>query len=92
MAEKLGRLLVEYDDYSDVLYLALGDPVPALTEEAREGLLIRRDPETTKPVGVTITSYGRHFRRLKDLSWLGAIGLPEDVVHYLEKQPEFFRF
>jgi uncharacterized protein YuzE len=92
MAYKLGRLSVEYDDASDVLYLSIGDPQQALTEEGPEGVLIRKDPKTAQAVGVTILAYDRHFRNLDDVSWLEKTALPSDVVHYLEERPKWFRF
>lgn len=87
MAIKVGKLWVSYDDASDVLYLSVGKPEPAVTHEDAEGVLIRKDPQTGKTVGVTILSYGRHFRHLPDLSWLGTRDLPPDVIHYLQDRP-----
>lgn len=89
MAKKLGRLSIDYDHLSDVLYLSIGDHAPALTHEDREGLLIRVDPKTKKPVGATVLSYQRHFRHLQDVSWLDQTGLPAEVIDYLEERPEF---
>ena len=90
MAKKLGKIQIEYDEASDVLYLSLGDPRPAVTYESQEGLLIRKDPQTGELVGVTVLAYDRHFRHLADVSWLGNSGLPPDVVDYLEERPEIF--
>lgn len=88
MVTKLGKLLIDYDERSDVLYLSLGEPRAALTEEGEEGLLLRRDPITGELVGVTVLSYGQHFRHLPDISWLGKSGLPPDLIDYLEERPE----
>jgi len=88
MVKKLGKLLIDYDEASDVLYLSLNEPRPALTYEGQEGLLIRKDPQTGEAVGVTVLAYDRHFRHLPDVSWLSSIGLPSDVVDYLEERPE----
>jgi uncharacterized protein YuzE len=87
MALKVGKLWVSYDDASDVLYLSLGEPRAALTEEDNEGVLIRKDRESGQTVGVTILSYGQHFRHLTDLSWLS--GLPPELLHYLQERPQF---
>jgi uncharacterized protein YuzE len=92
MADQLGTLSTEYDDTSDVLYLSLGNPREALTEEGPEGLLIRKDPKTAQVVGVTVLSYDRHFRNLEDLSWLEDMDLPPNVVHHLKERPKVFRF
>jgi uncharacterized protein YuzE len=37
MRVRLGKVQIEYDEASDVLYLSLGDPRPAVTYEGREG-------------------------------------------------------
>jgi uncharacterized protein YuzE len=87
MALKVGKLSVSYDDTSDVLYLAIGEPRAAVTQEDDEGVLIRKDPATAEIVGVTILAYGRHFRHLPDLSWLATRGLPADVVYFLKDRP-----
>jgi uncharacterized protein YuzE len=87
MAIKVGSLSVSYDDSSDVLYLSVGEPRAAVTQEDDEGVLIRKDPVTEELVGVTILAYGSHFRHLPDLSWLANRGLPSDVVHFLNDRP-----
>ncbi len=88
MATKLGNLTIEYDDASDVLYLSIGAPRLALTEEGPEGLLIRKDPTTDELVGVTVLSYDGHFRHLHDVSWLETMNLTPDLVGYLEERPD----
>jgi hypothetical protein len=90
MVKKLGNILIDYDEASDVLYLSLGEPRPALTHEDREGLLIRNDPQTGELIGVTVLSYDHHFRHLPDVSWLENVGLTPDLVDYLEERPEIF--
>jgi len=87
MAITVGNLSISYDDSSDVLYLSVGEPRAAITQEDDEGVLIRKDPATEEVVGVTILAYGRHFRHLPDLSWLNSRGLPPDVVHFLNDRP-----
>jgi hypothetical protein len=88
----VAQLTVEYDDASDVLYLSIGTPREAFTEEGPEGLLIRKDPQTKEPIGVTVVAYDRHFRKLKDVSWLEETNLPHSLVKYLEERPYMFRF
>jgi uncharacterized protein YuzE len=86
---KIGKLSVNYDDTTDVLYLSIGEPRPALTREDDESdiLLIRQDPATGETVGVTVLEYYQRFRTLRDLSWLNSRGLPADVVAYLQERP-----
>jgi uncharacterized protein YuzE len=88
MAIKVGNLWVSYDEASDVLYLSLGEPRPATTEEDNEGILIRKDPKSGETIGVTVLSYGSHFRHLRDLSWLTNRRLPAELLHYLEERPQ----
>jgi hypothetical protein len=89
MVKKVGNLIIEYDDASDVLYFSVAAPRHALTEEGPEGLLIRKNPTTDELVGVTVLSYDRHFRHLRDVSWVETVGLTPDLVSYLEERPDF---
>ncbi len=50
-------LNVDYDHRSDVLYLSKGKPVPCISEQEEDGLLLRISLETDEPVGVTILMY-----------------------------------
>jgi len=56
------HLVVDYDTNSDVLYLALGAPVPASTDEDDEGLLVRYALADGHPCGVTVLGY-RHWKK-----------------------------
>lgn len=86
---RVGKLSVDYDDTTDVLYLSVGEPREALTQEddERDILLIRKDPKTGEVVGVTILGYYQQFRNLTDLSWLSVSELPLDIVNYLQARP-----
>jgi uncharacterized protein YuzE len=89
MAIRVGNLWVDYDDSTDVLYLSIGEPRPAVTHEDEDddNLLIRKDPQTGETVGVTILEYYNRFRLLPDLSWLATRGLPSEVLRYLKDRP-----
>ncbi|MFI5351780.1 MAG: DUF2283 domain-containing protein [Candidatus Binatales bacterium] len=87
VARSATRLDVLYDDEADVLYVSLGAPRPADTFPGEHGLLVRKDMNTGEVVGVTIMDYERHFRKLKDLSWLAESGLPSDLAIYLQLRP-----
>src|SRR5437870_304346 len=86
MAMKVGKLWVNYDDTTDVFYLSVGEPRPAVTHEDQDddSPLNQKRPSPGEPVGLTILEYYGHFRRLPNLSWLGTKGLPPDVVTYLK--------
>ena len=47
----------DYDIDEDILYLSIGEPKPAITQEIEEGILIRKDIKTGEIVGVTIIDY-----------------------------------
>lgn len=51
------KIRVDYDRTSDVLYLALGKPVPAKTDEDDDGLAFRFALEDGRPCGVTIMGF-----------------------------------
>lgn len=89
MAMKVGKLWVNYDDTTDVLYLSVGEPKPARTHEDEEddSLLIRRDSATGEAIGVTVLEYYGHFRQMPDLSWLARLDLPSDLIDYLQRRP-----
>jgi uncharacterized protein YuzE len=88
MAKKL-ELSVDYDSSADVLYVSLGEPRAALSYEAGEGLLVRKDPKSGAIIAVTVLNYLHQFRRLPDISWLRKIDLPTPLVKYLQERPSF---
>ena len=53
----LTETTINYDTKNDILYISLGEPVPSISEEKEEGILIRRDIETGEITGVTILDY-----------------------------------
>ena len=83
------ELDVTYDRAADVLYLSIGNPAPALTKGAENGLLIRFDPATNRVVGVTVLNYEEKFRGLDDMSWLDSKALPSQLTEYLKRRPHF---
>ena len=84
---RVGQFQLSYDRDADVLYVAIGSPRPAYTDEDEQGLLVRRDPKSGETVGVTILDYEEHFCKLVDLSWLATKPLPEELVAYLRERP-----
>jgi uncharacterized protein YuzE len=52
---------IDYDQQSDVMYIAFDAPRPALGVSTDEGIIIRYDAETLRIVGFTIPSFQRHF-------------------------------
>ena len=83
----VGQFALSYDRDADVLYVSIGSPHPAYTDENEQGVLIRRDPKSGETVGVTILDYEEHFRQLPDLSRLGTKPLPEELIAYLRERP-----
>lgn len=54
-----------YDKTSDVLYLSVGNPRPAISEELGDDILLRVDPETEEVVGLTILNLASRFSTLE---------------------------
>ena len=55
-----------YDKDADVLYLSIGEPRPAISEELGDDLLLRRDLETSEVVGLTILNLSSRFGALSE--------------------------
>ena len=56
----------EYDREADVLYVAVGDPRPAVSVDLGEGVLARYDAERNEFVGLTVL--GLRARLMRGLS------------------------
>ena len=54
-------LTFEYDEHADVLYISVGAPKPAISEEVDEGIIFRRDPATRQLTGLTIIDFRTTF-------------------------------
>ena len=54
-------LTFSYDEHADVLYIAVGAPRAAISEELDEGIVLRRDPKTKQVVGLTIVDFRTAF-------------------------------
>lgn len=53
---KRDMMQIAYDQETDVLYLSVGEPRPAISQELGDDVLLRVDPETGEIVGLTIMS------------------------------------
>ncbi len=63
--EKPAQVNWNYDEESDVLYLSVGDPRPAVGVDIGEGIVARYDEENKEVVGVTLI--GLRTRLLEEL-------------------------
>lgn len=50
-----------YDSEGDVLYLSIGEPRPAVSQELGEDVLLRVDAETGEIVGLTVLNLSSRF-------------------------------
>ena|SRR3990167_1297815 len=66
--EAASMLKATYDHRSDVLYLSKGAPVPALSDQDDDGLLLRRAIKTGEPVGVTVFKYSKWISYHQELA------------------------
>ena len=55
IAEKQVRS--KYDEDHDILYIDVGEPCAAYSEEIDNGVFLRINPQNDKPVGMTILTY-----------------------------------
>jgi len=63
--EKSAEVSWDYDEEADVLYLAVGEPKPAVGVDIGEGVVARYDEEHKELVGVTLV--GLRARLLREL-------------------------
>ena len=61
MDEQVKNIDIDYDPVSDVMYWSYGPPAEAISVEVSEGVFIRLDPDSNKPVGATIVDFSRRF-------------------------------
>lgn len=59
------KLRMSYDKEADVLYLSLGSPKAAISDIDENGIIVRRDPETKKVVGLTVVDFLLNFSSAK---------------------------
>lgn len=64
--EKPSSISWEYDEDADVLYLSVGDPLPAVSVDLGEGIVARYDEQRREVVGLTVL--GLRARLLKGLA------------------------
>lgn len=70
--EKPSNISWDYDEDADVLYIALGEPRPALGVDIGEGVILRYDDAAKEVVGLTLI--GLRARLLASLSNKSATG------------------
>ena len=68
--ERPESLSWEYDEEGDVLYIAVGEPRPAVSIDVGESVLIRFDEKAGEVVGITLMNVRQ--RLLEALSTRGA--------------------
>ena len=61
--DKMTRLF--YDTEGDVLYLSIGEPRPAISQELGNDVLLRVDVETGEIVGLTVLNLSVRFGSLQ---------------------------
>ena len=55
------KFLISYDHDADVVYISLGRPLKAISEEVDEDVLARYSPRTGDLVGMTILNFSKRF-------------------------------
>ena len=59
------KLRFSYDELSDILYIHLGEPRPAISDEIEEDFFVQRDRENGKVVGFMLMNFKNHFLKEK---------------------------
>ncbi len=65
MGKKDNKLIFSYDREADVLYVSIGKPKPGISEETKDGIVLRYDVETNKFIGFTIVDFLASFKGKK---------------------------
>lgn len=79
------KMRVSYDEGSDVLYVSLGAPRPALSSQRGFGVVVRHTNDD-RIVGVTIIRFMGHFLRRGGLSYVRrALDVPAPMVSRIEQ-------
>jgi uncharacterized protein YuzE len=68
---------ITYDPEGDILYLTFGQPTEATGYQLSDQLLLRIDPETQRPVGLTIFNFSVHVQGSRQLPLPGIEEDPE---------------
>jgi uncharacterized protein YuzE len=68
---------ITYDPEGDILYLTFGQPTAATGYQLSDQLLLRVDPQTQRPVGLTIFNFSVHVAGGRQLPLPGIEEDPE---------------
>lgn len=75
----MASINLSYDEISDTLYITFGKNQEAMGIELNEDFLLRIDPITHKPIGLTVLNY-KHVARSGPLPMSGLANLPSDLA------------
>ena len=59
------KLRMAYDKEGNVLGIVLGDPSPAISEEAEDDFFVRRHPVSREIVGFSILNFEKWFQEVR---------------------------
>lgn len=63
----MGKALrMAYDKEGDVLDVALGEPVTAVSEEVEDDFFVRRDPDSGEVIGFSVLNFEKWFREVME--------------------------
>ena len=79
---KQATFQVRYDDIGDVLYISAGKVALSESEEDEDGLYLRYDSKTQKPIGATVIDYkhywaDKHAHLVKRLAEFFVMPIPQ---------------
>jgi uncharacterized protein YuzE len=61
------KLIMSYDEDADTLYLSFGKPEKAVSEKIDAHIIVRRQPQTERIIGLTILNFSKYFKAKKQL-------------------------
>lgn len=83
MAANRRTYKADYDQDADVLYVSVGQPRPATSDELPAGILYRRDPKSNEFLGMTVIGFLQYF--VSSDEWkLIRNRFPEDLAEFID--------
>jgi len=84
VSPNLDKLNIRYDDEADVLYIAFGEPRPAIGVEVTAGDVVRIDAASGEIVGITIIDFKDRYMQSpsQDIERSARIVIPQILDRY----------
>ena len=84
-SKKIDKLLIDYDNDADVLYIVFGKPRKAISIEVNEGDHVRIDPFSDEIAGITIIDFKKKYLKKGDVHKSAKAIIPMILQSFEEK-------